>query len=306
MVRVFDSLRRPVGDLLNAFNVKEHQKMNAVSTFTFALPEDDPKNRLCRQGNTVSWDDGQLYKIMPMKTESDGLGFITYECEHVIATLIDSVMFGHHVFGGLGVANNTTATIQWLLNRQTMRFDPWVGTWVNDNSKIRSWNLGVCEINRNFEYGWEQENLLYALWSIGTPFTEDWMFEYDTSIFPYRLNLRRLSNDIRDSIPVMFKKNLTKVIHESDPTTVCNRLYPLGYGEGINQLNIRAVNGGVPFIQSPPAVVASHGGIIERVWIDRRYTDARSLLDAATAMLRGLETPYEQWEIEYANVEVRR
>jgi len=298
---VYSPTRRPLGILQNAFNIHENVKLNSISSFSFSLPADDTKNHLCQPFNTVNYANGQVYRIMPKEETVDELGTVRYECEHVIATLLDHLMFGWHVMGGIGAANNTTNVIRWLLARQSMTFDPWAfpAVWRADNTKRTDWVLGTCEINRNFEYGWEQEQILHALWSIGNPFTEDWMFDFNTNIYPYVLNLRRLSTDVRTALPIMIGRNLVKLVRNSDPTTMCTRIYPLGQGEGINQVNIRRVNNNIPFIQSSPNIVEEYG-IIERPFIDRRYTDEQSLRDAATALLRALEHPYEEWEINFA------
>jgi phage minor structural protein len=298
-LRAYSPQRRPLGILQNAFDMSESVRKDAISTFSFSLPEGDAKNALCAPFNTVQFEEGQLYRIVTSTRNSDEQGFITYECEHVIATLLDSIMFGWHVMGGAGVANNTSAVIRWLLQRQNMRFDPWTGVWTTDTQKVTSWRLGVCDINRNFEYGWEQETLLKALWSIPNPFTEDFMWTYNTDAFPYTVNLTRLTPDRRTAIPVMWRSNLVKLTHQSDPTTVCTRIYPLGYGEGINQLNIRSVNNNVPFVQSPVSIV-NQRGIIERPFIDRRYTNPLSLRDAALALLNALQNPYEEYSLDMA------
>ena len=38
------------------------------------------------------------------------------------------------------------------------------------------------------------------------------------------------------------EKNLIGIERDEDPTQVITRLYPLGYGEGVNQLTIKDVN----------------------------------------------------------------
>ena len=301
MIRVFRRDRQLIGILENAYNITEQQRLNSVSAFFFTLPEDDHKNSLCEAFNYVNWDNGQLYRIMPSTHEIDELGGIIYECEHVIATLIDHIMFGQHVDGGVAgghEANNTTAVIRRLLARQNQRYDPWTQIWTNDPLKPINWVLGTVEINRNFEYGWEQETILHALWSVATPFTEPYFWDFDTTQYPFVLHLRRLPTNPADALFIRQGKNLLNLIRQSDPTMLCTRIYPLGQGEGINQVNIRNVNNGVPFLQSPPAVINRYG-IKERTWIDRRYTDEISLRDAAQAKLNELQEPYEEYQVDF-------
>ena len=87
----------------------------------------------------------------------------------------------------------------------------------------------------------------------------------------------------------------------SDPQNVCTRLYPLGYGEGVNQLGIADVNDGVPYLESRSEIVSKYG-IIERAWIDRRYENAESLKAAARAMLEALQEPRVEYEVDFAQL----
>lgn len=91
---------------------------------------------------------------------------------------------------------------------------------------------------------------------------------------------------------------MTSYTRGRDPQNIVTRLYPLGYGEGINQLNIKGVNDGVPYIQSPKEITDKYG-IIERVWIDRRYEDAASLKAAAEIMLSELQEPLVSYSVGF-------
>jgi phage minor structural protein len=73
---------------------------------------------------------------------------------------------------------------------------------------------------------------------------------------------------------------MLRLTKQSDPSAICTRIYPLGEGEGINQLTIRDVNNGVPYIQSPKSVIDRYG-VIERVWIDRKRQTSPNLSKAS-------------------------
>ncbi|MDU2132850.1 MAG: phage tail spike protein, partial [Finegoldia magna] len=90
----------------------------------------------------------------------------------------------------------------------------------------------------------------------------------------------------------------------SDPKQLFTRIYPLGYGEGINQLTIKDVNNGIPYLQSPKSITDKYG-IIETIWIDRRYENADSLRDAAKAMLEEFQVPLMEYEVDYQAIDVR-
>lgn len=280
MIEIFDRARRKVAILENAHKISEQQRINAVWHLSFSLPWNDPKNEFCQPFWYVRRDEEQLYRIMPSAMEVDETGAVSYQCEHVLATLIDDVLFGYHVVGNLGVY--TADSIRYILNYQV----------------TKNWVLDACDFHNQFEYGWEQESLLSALFSIANPLTGPYMWVTNTSIYPWRLSLRRLSVVGSPEIYVRRKYNMG-IFHKGiDPQQIVTRLYPLGYGEGVNQLGIAPVNGGVPYLQSPKSVTDKYG-LIQRVWIDRRYEDPESLKAAAQAMLDRLQEPLISYEIGF-------
>lgn len=284
MLELFDrATRRRVAVLQNAFDAEEQEEMNAISTLRFSLPSNDEKNKYCTPFAYVRMDGGQLYRILPSSGTSGETGRRDYTAEHVISTLLDTVLFGFHAIGGRGYY--TKQCIQYILDRQGEKH----------------WRLGRCDFSRQFEYGFEQENLLGALFSLPKPFTEPYIWQFDTSNYPWTVNLVKLDTAALPSLYVRGAHNLKALTVESDPAQICTRLYPLGYGEGVNQLNIASVNGGVNYLQSPPEIVAKYG-IVERVWVDRRYENPESLKAAAQAMLAELQEPIESYSVDFASL----
>lgn len=282
MTEVFDrASRRRVAVLENAHDISEEQRMNAVWRLRFSLPWDDPKNQFCRPFHYVRHDGGELYRIMPETLAVDETGTYSYQCEHVLATLIDNVLFGYHLVGNLGVY--TADCIQYVLGHQL----------------VKNWVLDRCDFRRQFEYGWEQESLLSALFSIANPLPGLYMWRTDTSNYPWKLSLVKL--DPAGGPPELYvrrRHNMGAFHRDRDPQQIVTRLYPKGYGEGVNQLGIESVNGGVPYLQSPQAVVDKYG-LIEQVWTDRRYEDPESLKAAAQAMLDQLQEPVVSYEVGF-------
>ena len=158
MLEVFDLDLKKQAILENAYNVTETEQINAVGQFSFSLPEGDDKNEFCQPYHYVRYNGGQLYRIITPGGTLSGSGEMTYDCEHVIATLIDDVLFGAHVVGNLGVYTNEV--IQYVLDAQT----------------VKRWRLGACDFSRQFEYGWENENLLAALFSVPNRFVDAYMW----------------------------------------------------------------------------------------------------------------------------------
>ena len=282
MLEVFDRNRQRVAILENAYGVKEDQKINALWYLDFTLPENDPKNEHCKTFYYVRYNDGELYRIMPKTTSAEETGANTYKCEHVLATLLDNVMFGYHVVGNIGYY--TRKSIEYVLSKQL----------------TKNWVLGDCEFSHQFEYGWESENLLAALFSIATPFASPYIWVTDTKTYPWKIHLRRLNEGLPECY-IMLRRNLLSYQSEETTEQICTRLYPLGYGEGVNQLGISDINNGNPYIQSPKEITDKYG-IVERVWIDRRYESAESLLAAAQKMLAELQDPVVQYDIGYQEI----
>lgn len=283
MLEIFDKSRRRIAIAENACNMAEDQRINSIWYLNFALPYNDPKNDYCRPFNYVRLDEGQLYRIMPNEAKVDETGFITYQCEHVLATLIDKIMFGYHVVGNRGVY--TRDCINYVLDKQ----------------EIKNWVLYECDFSRQFEYGWEQETLLSALFSIPAPLS-NYMWVTDTSVYPWRLSLKRIDMSQKPELYIRRNWNMLSYGETYDPQQVCTRLYPLGYGEGVNQLTIKSVNNGVPYLQSPQSYIDEYG-IVERVWIDRRYEDPESLKASAQVLLDELQEPVRQYNIGFTELD---
>lgn len=279
MIEVFDQERNRTAILDNAYDIQEDKKLNALCYFAFTLPYNDPKNEYCQPYHYVRHDGGELYRIMPSTMSIEETGGVIYQCEHVLATLLDNVLYGYHVIGNIGVY--TDDVIRYILARQ----------------KTENWVLNSCDFRYQFEYGFENENLLSALFSVFAPFAEPCKLETNTKTYPWRLSIKRLQTTGVPDRYVRYRHNMTRFQQNQDPERVCTRLYPLGYGEGINQLTIKDVNGGVPYLQSPPEIIAKYG-LVEKVWIDRRYADAETLKAVAASILRNIQTPEVSYEIE--------
>lgn len=278
---VFDhKTNKRVAFLENAYNIGYRQENNALWTAQFTLPLKDPKNRHCKVFNFVEVYDGDkyigLFRIIPKcTTKSASTNEVVYDCEHVIATLMDDVLLGWHEIGNLGVYTNEV--LRYILERQT----------------VKRWQLGVCEFSRQFLYGWENENLLSSLFSVPKPFSDDYCWEFETSSFPWTVNLKKAPAGVKAEI--RYRKNMLGITKGEDATNLCTRLYPLGYGEGTNQLTIESVNNGRKYIDAD--TIDEHG-VVTKIWIDQRYQHAQSLYDAAVKMLESLKTPALSYDVE--------
>ncbi len=159
----------------------------------------------------------------------------------------------------------------------------------------KHWRLGDCDFTRYFHYKWENENgLLGPLFSIAEPFDVPYVWTFDTQSYPWTLNLKAPTTT--PTCEVRYGKNLAEIERTIDPSNIVNRLYPLGYGEGVNQLDITKVNNGRAYIENTASI--NEYGLGQYVWVDRRFEDADSLLASAKAFL-------DEWSIPKVTYRIR-
>ena len=274
-VTIYNQAGQMLAVLDNADEISYDLKHNDLWTASFTLPSDDAKNDFCAAHNLARITDGSrslgLYRIisMPSSEETAAGGTKTYNLEHVMATLLDDVLFGYHEIGGTGI--HTRTVMQYILERQT----------------VARWQLGTVEFDDQYQYHFENVSLLSALLSLGEVLTEEYTWDFDTSTSPWTVNLRKA--DTATGCGIYYGRNLVGIEKTMDASALITRLYPLGYGEGVNQLTIKDVNGGVPYID---ADTAATWGIKCSVWTDTRLEDAATLLARARQVLEGYKNPY--------------
>lgn len=276
-VRIYDTSMNRVAHLENVFDLSYELTLNELWTASFSLPKDDPKAAYVQPFYYAEIFDGtrrvDLFRMMPQEITRNDQAVLQVECEHVLATLIDDVLFQYHQIGNIGVFTNEV--IRYVLNRQTNPL----------------WKLVECDFSHQFEYKWENENLLSALFSIPQCFDEDYRWVWDTTTTPWGISLKKLQEGYDTDI--QYKKNMRSITKTVDPTNVVTRLYALGYGEGDNQLDIRSVNNDVPYLEKN----ISTYGVKASVLVDRRYENAESLKAYAQAMLDKLCKPYVAYDV---------
>jgi phage minor structural protein len=280
IIRVYGQNMKKLAYLQNAYNIGYELTLNELWTAQFTLPADDPKNLYCQPFNYVEIFDGgervELFRIMPSDLTRGEQGTITYQCEHVLATLLDDVLFQYHQVGGGSIG--TVAVLRYILDRQI----------------TNRWQLGYCDFDRRFEYKWENENLLAALFSVPRPFDERYRWEFDTTDSVWRLHLKKLP--VKFKADIVYRKNMTEIKKEVDPTSIVTRLYCLGYGEGDNQLGIESVNDGVPYLQANGE--ATTWGIKSSILVDRRFESPETLKAYGQALLNELKNPFKSYSVQ--------
>ena len=217
-----------------------------------------------------------LFRIIPANTRKLAtINEVQYSLEHVLATLLNDVLFKYHQRSNFTTRDN----IEYILSQQT----------------TNHWQLGDCDITRYFHYKWENENgLLGPLFSIAEPFDEPYVWTWDTQSYPWTLNLVTPSE--APTAEIRFGKNLAEIEREVDPSNIVNRLYALGAGEGVNQLDITRVNNGRAYIENTSSI--AQYGLGQYVWVDRRFEDEASLLASAQAFLDEWSLPRVSYSVK--------
>lgn len=280
MIIIKDLNRNPIATLENATEIGYEKVTNDLWTAHFTMPEQDPDNKYITPRHFVEvYDDLKneyigLFIVMPKETTiNTTTEKVTYQLEHALGLLIGSSLFKYHQ-----LSNYTTEyVLQYLIDQQ----------------HTKHWKLGTVEFTRYFHYSWENENVLSAILSVPKPFNEEYRWTWDTQNYPFTLNLVRA--EAEPSAKIEEGYNLQDIRIEENPNDLYNRLYPLGSGEGVNQLGIEKVNNGKPYIENPASI--SKYGRHDYVWVDRRFTDAASLKETAQRMLDLWSEPIISWTI---------
>ena len=277
--QVFDRNMKRLAYLDNAISAGYTLEANSLWTATFTMPADDKKNQYCEPLNYVEIFDGDeridLFRIIGEDLERGDGATRFYNCEHVLATLLNDVLFQYHQCGGTGI--RTAAVLNYILARQT----------------TKNWVLGSCDFTRQFEYNWENSTLLSALFAVPECFDTDYLWEWDTTGYPWTLSLVAPSEKLKSEI--RYAKNMTNIKKTLDATGLANRIYALGYGEGVNQLTIAGVNGGLPYVED--ALSIEKYGLCSTILVDTRYEVAENLKAYAKQILRESAEPYVSYEI---------
>lgn len=285
MIDIYNrSERKKVAVLENAFKISETTSLNAVSELTFSLPASDDKASFCEPFQYVQVQgENNLYRLMSSgKTYGTDKDVLNFKAEHVLATLLDIV-----IPRTLQLDNLPTRTVlEKILSLQSEK----------------NWLLGDCDFQRYFSYTWTSENLAAALFSVPKCFDEKYIWEYDTSSYPWKIHLRRLNENQNPQYYIREGKNLLSVNQEDDSTSMCTRLYCYGFGEGVNQLTFASINGGKEYVDASPEAIAKYG-LIEKVWTDRRFEYAETLLARGKVLIDSLSKPAVSYQVDVADIE---
>ncbi|UPO88343.1 phage tail protein [Niallia sp. Man26] len=283
MLKVKNHNHDSVAYLENAYTISYEKTFNQIWGASFSLPLNDLKNKYCNALHYIEIVDENeyigLFRIIPKATvKNENTKEVQYTLEHVLANLLDKSIFGYKQTTNLSTREN----LQLLIDLQ----------------EVKHWKLGQVDFTRYFSYKWENSNLLSAIFSIPKVFDEEYRWSWDTTSFPWTLNL--VAPETEPTCEIRERYNLIDLQVEEDPMGIYNRIYPLGYGEGDNQLTIKKVNNGIPYVEDAASIVEH--GLREYIWADTRFEDPNSLMASAKALLKEWKKPKVSWNITAADL----
>lgn len=272
---------QPIASLENAYKITYEKQWNLLWSAGFRLPLDDPKNEYLESFQWVEIHDGEkyigMYRIMLEKTvKNRATNEVSYTLQHALGTLLGKSLFKFHSLTNY----YTDEVLKYLIDQQA----------------IKHWKLGIVAFKRRFSYSWENENLLSAIFSVPKPFDERYQWTWDTTVYPFVLNL--VAPDDTPKARIKEGHNLIGFEVEKNPNALFNRIYALGSGEGKNQLDFAKINGGLPYVENKESIAKY--GLQEYVWADKRFIHADNLLASAKGKLEEWKQPKVTWDVRAA------
>jgi len=281
-VVIYNAAREPVADLNQAFDVGYEQRINELYRAWFSLPYDDPHISECtglRYAEIYNGDERvDLFRIIKKaKRGTSEKTYYRFECEHVFATLMNDEV------------------------KVTLNSGPGSITSIGDVLALQgtvNWALGSSDFDRQFLYTWEPgTSLLEAMADIPARFGCSYQWTFDTSSYPWTVNL--ITPPATVSSYLDRGRNLLSVDEDEDYTQIVTRLYPYGNLAGADQLDITAIEpSGFAYVSNNVATY----GLIERIWIDQRYSVAQNLYDAAVSLIAEYSVPRVKYSVAGADL----
>ena len=228
--RIYDLNLRRTGELRTAEITDLKLKDTPLSCVTVTVPTKDIGSFGYRQFVEIFNAAGKRIDLFRVTEIPKGVygraGTKKLKCDQVLCTLSDDITPTYMQIGGNGQPL-ASCIRQVLACQQTAR-----------------WKLGRCDFATLYEYSFASEGLLSALLKLIEPIP-DALMTTDTTSYPWTLNVVRA--DDTDATELRYSRNMEEISEEVLDTDFATRLYPLGYGEGVNQLNIKSVNGGTAY-----------------------------------------------------------
>lgn len=282
--RIYDLNLRRTGELRTAEITDLKLKDTPLSCVTVTVPTKDIGSFGYRQFVEIFDAAGKRIDLFRVTEIPKGVygraGTKKLKCDQVLCTLSDDITPTYMQIGGNGQPL-ASCIRQVLACQQTAR-----------------WKLGRCDFATLYEYSFASEGLLSALLKLIEPIP-DALITTDTTGYPWTLNVVRA--DDTDATELRYSRNMEEISEEVLDTDFATRLYPLGYGEGVNQLNIKSVNGGTAYIDSPTQAL---WGVVSKPYVDTTITDAATLLAQGRAALELCCNPHVSYGVTCKDISI--
>ena len=282
--RIYDLNLRCTGELRTAEIADLKLKDTPLSCVTVTVPTKDIGSFGYRQFVEIFDAAGKRIDLFRVTEIPKGVygraGTKKLKCDQVLCTLSDDITPTYMQIGGNGQPLESCIR-QVLACQQTARS-----------------TLGRCDFATLYEYSFASEGLLSALLKLIEPIP-DALMTTDTTSYPWTLNVVRA--DDTDATELRYSRNMEEITEEVLDTNFATRLYPLGYGEGVNQLNIKSVNGGMAYIDSPTQAL---WGVVSKPYVDTTITDAATLLAQGRAALELCCNPHVSYGVTCKDISI--
>ena len=283
-VIIYDTSLNKVAHVPLAFDIGYHMRANEVGQAWFSVPTDDPHIAEIQEMRFAEIYDGddrvELFRILTSwKGQKDGEDFQRFACEHALGTLNDDEF--DDLFNVGAVAGTAAALTNILAEQGTGR-----------------WQLGTCAFSEDYLYGWKRgTKLLKAVLDVPGRFQKGYFFTYDTSSYPWTLNL--IEPPATVTAYVDYGRNMKAIERRKDTTGLVTKLYPYGAYAGEDQIDITSEE------PSSHAYItnntATYGTIVHH-WTDQRYETAAELYAAAQEYLAVISEPKYTYLIDLADL----
>ena len=283
-VIIYDTSLNKVAYLPLAFDVAYHLRANEVGRAWFSVPIDDTHLSEIQELRYAEIYNGdarvELFRILTSwKDQKGGKEYQRFECEHVLGTLMDDEFDA--IFYAGAAAGTSDAITDILAEQGTGR-----------------WTKGTCAFSENYLYEWPRgASLLKALLDIPKRFQEGYFWTFDTSSYPWTINLIAPLTTV--TAYVDYGRNMESISRKKDLSGLVTKLYPHGAYAGSDQIDITSEEpSGNAYITNN---TGTYGTIVHH-WTDQRYTTAAELYAAAAEQLAIVSEPAYTYWIDAADI----
>lgn len=184
-------------------------------------------------------------------------------CEEALATLTDDIAVGVQTMSG-----TFREVVAAILGAQS----------------IKRWTLGDVELPDEYEtvYAYSYDTLYDAITDLTEMLPDGYMWERDTSVYPFVLHLRALGDD--DRCEVRRTRNMKEARVSIDASGLCTRVYPFGAGEGTDRISLATLATQNGTLYKDADTVATWG-VVVKSFVDDDIEDSLTLEQVADRYL---------------------